>query len=123
MIYNVASDVFWVAKDTTKTKIITYEVRVDKEFSDAIHKTLNFFLMQTKYPEENEEGTDGITYEFMTFTNGVGVRAGEAWSPDTKSELKKLTDLSDTLKDICINNDFFKFKGKVITVCNSLHRK
>ena len=67
MIYNVLSDVFWGSKDTQKIKVITYQVMVDKQFSDIIHQTFNYFLLDTHYPKESDNGADGVTYEFMTY--------------------------------------------------------
>lgn len=120
LIVNTLSEQFWYSKDTAKTKTYTLKVLVDEQFADSIRETFDHCILNTKYPCDTLNGVDGTTFEFMTYNFGVGVRAGETWSPDKNTNMKKLTDLSNMLREACLKHNFKSQRNPILEFCSSL---
>lgn len=119
LCYNTLSESFWYLKDTLKIKTNSRKINIDQQFSETIRDVFNQFIVNTKYPNEQINGADGTTYEFMTFKIGVGLRAGETWSPQKGTKMRKLTDLSNMLKDMCVNSNYKTQKEAILSYCKS----
>lgn len=93
---------------------------VDDDFSLLLKNVFVLITSKIQYPTKNMFGEDGTSYYFMTYS-GNFLRSGYTWSPDPKSRLNELVELTNLLVDLAKNK--FKdeqIKSKIREKCNKI---
>jgi hypothetical protein len=87
----------WSTEKKEEIKVEQKEKAIKAEIADQIGSVFAMATSQTHYPKEEVMGLDGVTYHFSSFVIGIGVRAGQTWSPDPHSTCGMLVTLGEHL--------------------------
>lgn len=85
----------WSTEKKDEIKVEQKEKVIKKEIADQICAVFALATSQTRYPKGGGFGVDGVTYQFSSFVTGIGVRAGQTWSPDPKTTCGMLVSLGE----------------------------
>jgi hypothetical protein len=97
VVSNSLSESYWYAKSRKKVKLISNKTEL---LNDLYLKIVDLFKLleeQTKNPENELMGFDGVTYYFTTTDKNGQVKIGETWSPDDNSLLDRLVKICDNI--------------------------
>lgn len=97
VVSNSLSESYWYAKSRKKVKLISNKTEL---LNDLYLKIVDLFKLleeQTKNPENELMGFDGVTYYFTTTDKNGQVKIGETWSPDDNSLLGRLVKICDNI--------------------------
>ena len=97
IVSNRMSENFWYAKKRKKVKLISNKTLLSNDLHIKIVELFKIIEQQTKKPEEEVMGLDGVTYYFATTDKNGLVKTGETWSPDDNSLLAKLVSICDNI--------------------------
>jgi len=85
----------WSTEKKDEIKVEQKEKVIKTEIADQICAVFALATSQAHYPKVESIGLDGVTYQFSSFATGVGVRAGQTWSPEPKSTCGMLVSLGE----------------------------
>ncbi|MGH1542607.1 MAG: hypothetical protein ACRBHB_19450 [Arenicella sp.] len=89
---------------------------IDKDLAEKIIYIWHEMLLGTRYSREPMVGADGEMYHFSgVVKNGIGIYAGQIWSPPSDSKTGKLVKMSSLMSEYCL-------KGKPETEKNLVNR-
>ena len=97
VVSNRLSENYWYAKDRNKVKLISNKTEVH---NDLYLKIVDLFMIlteQTKMPESETIGFDGVTYYFSSTNKNGKIVTGETWSPNEDSLLGRLVKICDNI--------------------------
>ncbi|RZJ88668.1 MAG: hypothetical protein EOO60_10820 [Hymenobacter sp.] len=107
LTYRICQTNIWYASEFFTQKppkskpiaVTTKTVEVTQPLVDALRQVFSTAIAQTKYPDPTDSrGTDGTTYTFVAYLEGIGAAGGETWSPPADSKMGALVDLVDHLR-------------------------
>ncbi|MEO6873372.1 MAG: hypothetical protein ABI222_00985 [Opitutaceae bacterium] len=87
----------WSNENADKIVVIEKQKQISKDVADQIRAGFTLATAQTRYPDFAKIGLDGVTYHFSTFATGIGIRAGQTWSPDSGTVCGKLVNLGEQM--------------------------
>jgi hypothetical protein len=90
VISNRMSENFWYAKKRKKVKLISNKTELSNDLYIKILDLFKILEEQTKKPEDDLMGPDGVTYYFATTDKNGEIKIGETWSPKDNSLLGRL---------------------------------
>lgn len=73
-------------------------VPLDAKLANAIAEAWLSMLWNVRYQPTDEIGLDGTTFHFSGFCRGVGILAGQTWSPHDATPTGRLVALAEALK-------------------------
>ena len=94
---NRFSENYWYAENRNKVKLISSRAELT---NDLYLRIVDLFILlkeQTKKPENELMGVDGVTYYFATTDKNGQVKIGETWSPGNNSLLGRLVKICDNI--------------------------
>ncbi|WP_312173030.1 hypothetical protein [Chryseobacterium sp.] len=97
IVSNRMSENFWYAEKRKKVKVITNKTELTNDLYLKIVDLFKLLQEQTKKPEKNMRGFDGVTYYFATTDKNKQVKIGETWSPDDNTLLHRLVKICDNI--------------------------
>jgi hypothetical protein len=109
LTYRVCQTNIWYANHFAYAKppkskpvaVTTKSVEVNRPLVEALRQVFGQAIAQTKYPEPAYGyGSDGTTYTFVAFIEGVGFAGGETWSPRAGTNMSALVDLVANLNKL-----------------------
>jgi hypothetical protein len=105
VVSNRLTENYWYAKNRKTVKLISSKT----ELTNDLHlKIVNLFKLleeQTKKPENDLMGPDGVTYYFETTEINGQIKIGETWSPKEKSLLGNLIQTCDNIYSLGNGNN------------------
>ncbi len=105
VVSNRLSESYWYAKNRNKVKLISNKTELQ---NDLYLKIVEFFKLleeQTKKPESNMMGKDGVTYYFATTDKNGEVKIGKTWSPNDNSLLGRLVKICNNIYSLGNGNN------------------
>jgi len=94
---NTLSTNYWYAKIRMFVKVKKSKAEINNDLYLKVGELFELLAEQTKEPDEEIYGLDGVTYYFATTDKNGKVKIGETWSPDENSLLDRLVDICSTL--------------------------
>lgn len=108
VVSNRLSESYWYAKNRKKVKLISSKTELTNELYLKIVDLFKIIAEQTKKPENESMGADGVTYYFATTDKNGLVKIGETWSPAEKTLLGRLIRICDNIYLLGIGNAISK---------------
>jgi hypothetical protein len=105
VVSNRMSENFWYAKKRKKVKVITSKTELTNDLYLKIVDLFKLLEEQTKKPEKDIRGSDGVIYYFATTDKNGQIKIGETWSPDDNSLLDRLVKICDNIYSLGNRND------------------
>ena len=105
VVSNKMSENFWYAKNRKKVKLISNKTELTNDLYFKIVDLFKLLEEQTKKPEDDLMGLDGVTYYFATTDKNGQIKIGETWSPNEKSLLGRLVKICDNIYSLGNGND------------------
>ena len=105
VVSNRTSENFWYAKNRKKVKLISNKTELTNDLYLKIVELFKLIEEQTKKPENDLMGLDGVTYYFSTTDKSGQIKIGETWSPDDNSLLGRLVKICDNIYSLGIGNN------------------
>jgi hypothetical protein len=90
VVSNRTSENFWYPKNRKKVKLISNKTELTNDLYIKIVDLFKLLEEQTKEPEDDLMGLDGVTYYFATTDKNGQIKIGETWSPNDSSLLGRL---------------------------------
>jgi len=91
----------WSGGTPVVSSTITEDGAIPAELAGLIKRTWVLALRGTRYPKpSNTIGLDGATFEFVSFVEGEGNFAGQAWSPENGSIAGRLVEEGVMLRNL-----------------------
>ena len=87
ILSNRLSENYWYAKNKKKVKLISNKKELNNDLYLKIVDLYKLLEKQTKKPDNELVGADGVTYYFATTDKNGQVKIGETWSPNENSLL------------------------------------
>ncbi|WMI69164.1 hypothetical protein [Mangrovimonas sp. YM274] len=81
--------------DVDRFPMIEYTRELPKEIADKVFEVYALMINNTKYYKNPRTGKDGVSYYFSVFDKGL--KGGKIWSPDPKSPVGRLIEISEDL--------------------------
>ena len=100
IISNTFSENFWYAKKRNQVKLISHKTEIDPDLYLKIGDLFQILNQQTKKPEKEKRGFDGVMFYFSTIDRSGQVRTGETWSPGENTLLDRLVKVCHRLFSI-----------------------
>jgi len=100
IVSNRFSENFWYAKKRNRVKLISNKTEIDNVLYSKIGELFQILAEQTKKPENETMGLDGVTYYFATTDTSGQIKIGEIWSPNDNTLLDRLVKVCDKLFSI-----------------------
>lgn len=106
LTYRICETSVWASlqeKRLPSVSVKTTTVELSQSAATAVVATFSQAISQTHYPEPSTNrslGSDGTTYEFSNFQQGVGLQGGQTWSPRTGTKMSDLVALVTSLKKV-----------------------
>ncbi len=97
VVSNKMSENFWYAKNRKKVKLISNKAELTNDLYLKIVDLYKLLEEQTKEPEHDLMGCDGVTYYFATTDKNGQIKIGETWSPNDNSLLRILVVICDSI--------------------------
>jgi hypothetical protein len=94
---NRMSENFWYEKNRKKVKLISSKTLLTNDLYLKIVDLFKLLEEQTKKPEDDLMGLDGVTYYFATTDKNGQIKIGETWSPNVNSSLGRLVKICDNI--------------------------
>lgn len=97
VVSNSLSENYWYAKNRKTVRLISNKTEL---FNDLYIKIVDLFKLleeQTKKPENDVIGCDGVNYYFATTDKNGQVKTSETWSPNNNSLLGRLVKICDNI--------------------------
>lgn len=111
----------WSNKNVEEVKVKEYKTEIDSKSVQLIKSLFLKAIKQTKYPEENDMGFDGVNYHFFAWD--YGLKTGTTWSPQTP-KMKKLVEIGNELINLSkSNNSIISFNKNLIEDIEKLNEK
>ncbi|MBO2012661.1 hypothetical protein [Hymenobacter negativus] len=102
LTYQLAQHSIWhalQAKTGEKIGVTSQVIEISDEAATALSQLFNAAVAQTHYPKPAMTmQSDGNTYTFITFQNGIGPQAGETWSPLAGTHMGRLVAVAESLR-------------------------
>lgn len=105
IVSNKLSESYWYSKNKKKVKLISNKTELTNNLYFKIIELFKILEEQTKKPENDLMGLDGVTYYFATTDKNGEIKIGETWSPNDKSLLGKLVKICDNLYSLGNRNN------------------
>ncbi|WP_143883409.1 hypothetical protein [Chryseobacterium binzhouense] len=105
VVSNKLSESYWYSKNKNKVKLISNKTELTNDLYLKIVALFQLLEEQTKKPEHESMGLDGITYYFATTDKNGELKIGETWSPAEKSLLGRLVKICDNIYSLGIGNN------------------
>ena len=97
VVSNRLSESYWYAKNKKKVKLISSKTELTNDLYRKIIDLFKLLEEQTKKPEDDLMGLDGVTYYFATTHKNGQIKIGETWSPNDNSLLGRLVNICDNI--------------------------
>lgn len=97
VVSNKLSTNYWYANNKNEVELFTNKLELSNALFLKIVELFGILDEQTKKPEENSMGCDGVTYYFATTNKDGQVKIAETWSPDKNSLLGNLVKICDNI--------------------------
>jgi len=94
---NSLSESYWYAKNRKNVKLVSNKTELAKDLYLKIVELFKLLEEQTKKPDSDLMGLDGVTYYFATTDKNGQVKISETWSPDDNSLLGRLVKICDNI--------------------------
>lgn len=82
LIYHTCEGMIWLSEKPETVKVKKYKKEITEESVALIKSLFLNFIIQTRYPDFDLGGNDGITYTFAV--QEFGMKSGTTWSPQEK---------------------------------------
>jgi len=105
VVSNRLSESYWYSKNKKKVKLISNKTELTNELYHRIIDLFKLLEEQTKKPEDNLMGFDGVTYYFATTDKNGQIKIGETWSPNDNSLLDRLFKICDNIYSLGNGNN------------------
>ena len=105
IVSNKLSESYWYSKNKKKVKLISNKTELTNNLYFKIIELFKILEEQTKKPENDLLGFDGVTYYFATTDKNDEIKIGETWSPNDKSLLGRLVKICDNLYSLGNRNN------------------
>ena len=105
VVSNRLSESYWYAKNRNKVKLISNKTELQNDLYLKIVDLFKLLEEQTKKPESDMMGLDGVTYYFATTNKNGQVKTGETWSPNDNSLLDRLVKICDNIYSLGNGNN------------------
>jgi hypothetical protein len=109
LTYRVCKTNMWSAlafftekpKQNTSVATDTKVVELSEPLVKALRQALSTAIGQTRYPApSNSQHSDGTTYVFEAFVEGLGAAGGQTWSPRSATKMGALVSLVTNLQKL-----------------------
>lgn len=97
VVSNRLSESYWYAKNRKKVKLISSKTELTNDLFLKIVDLFKLLEAQTKKPENDLMGLDGVTYYFATTDKNGQIKIGETWSPNDNSLLGRIVKICDNI--------------------------
>lgn len=94
LIYRICEKMIDSNKNNEEVKVKEYKTEIDSASVQLIKSLFLKAIKQTKYPENEIDGRDGINYHFFAWD--YGLKTGMIWSPQTP-KMRQLVEIGKTL--------------------------
>lgn len=105
VVSNRLSESYWYSKSKKKVKLISNKTEINNDLYLKIVDLFKLLEEQTKKPENDLMGLDGVTYYFASIDKNGEIKIGETWSPAEKSLLGRLVKICDHIYSLGIGNN------------------
>jgi len=105
VVSNRLSESYWYAKNRKKVKLISSKTEPTNDLYLKIVDLFKLLQEQTKKPENDLMGLDGVTYYFATTDKNGQIKIGETWSPNDNSLLGRLVIICDNIYSLGNGNN------------------
>ncbi len=102
------SENYWYSKNKKKVKLISNKTELTNDLYLKIVDLFKLLEEQTKNPEDDLIGVDGVTYYFATTDKNREIKIGETWSPNGKSLLRNLVNVCDNIYSLGNENNLYQ---------------
>lgn len=102
LIYHICERRIWSNKNKEEIKVKEYKAEIDSASVQLIKSLFLKAIKQTKYPENEIDGRDGITYHFFAWDHGL--KTGTVWSPQTP-KMRQLVEIGNELINLAKKSD------------------
>lgn len=107
LIYNLADDNIFSSSSLKLGEKVAFSTRkaaISEELALSISRLFNTAIQQVKYPPTAPRtGFDGTRFIFITSQQGIGIRAGQTWSPIIGTDLGALVEIVNHLQSLAIS--------------------
>jgi hypothetical protein len=97
VVSNSLSESYWYAKSRKNVKLVSNKTELVNDLYFKIVELFKLLEEQTKKPESDLMGLDGVIYYFATTDINGQVKIGKTWSPDDNSLLGRLVKICDNI--------------------------
>lgn len=105
VVSNRLSENYWYAKNKKKVRLISNKTELTNDLYLKVVDLFELLEEQTKEPEDNLMGLDGVTYYFTTTDKNGEVKIGETWSPGEGSSFGRLVEICDNIYSLGVGNN------------------
>ena len=105
VVSNRLSESYWYAKNRNKVKLISNKTELQNDLYLKIVDLFKLLEEQTKKPESEMMGLDGVTYYFASTDKNGQIKIGETWSPDDNSLFGRLVKICDNIYSLGNGNN------------------
>lgn len=105
VVSNRLSESYWYAENKTEVKLISNKTELTNDLCIKIVDLFRLLEEQTKKPEDDLMGFDGVTYYFATTNKNGEIKIGETWSPNEKSLLGRLVKICNNVYSLGNGNN------------------
>ena len=102
LVYRICERMIWSNKNKEEIKVKEYKAEFDSASVQLIKSLFLKAIKQTKYPEIEIDGRDGITYHFFAWD--YGLKTGTVWSPQTP-KMRQLVEIGNELINLAKKSD------------------
>ncbi|WP_417359658.1 hypothetical protein [Galbibacter sp.] len=108
VVSNRLSESYWYAKNKKKVKLTSSKAELSADLYFKIIELFRLLEEQTKKPENDLMGVDGVIYYFATTDQNGHVKIGETWSPNEKAFLGNLIKVCDNIYSLGKGKDIYQ---------------
>ncbi len=102
LVYRICERMIWTNKNWEEVKVKEYKAEIDFKSVQLMKSLYLKAIKQTKHPEEEELGMDGVNYYFFAWD--YGLKTGTVWSPQTP-KMRQLVEIGNELINLAKKSD------------------
>jgi hypothetical protein len=123
--YSVGPEAQSAALTKVERKVDVHAVDLDAPTVAVLERAWADMLARTRYPAQLELGLDGTSYIAANWSQVVGPRSGETWSPEKGTPTHDLVAIAETLRDLAVasRDTQPRLKTDAATMAAALHAR
>ena len=123
--YSVGSEAQAAALTKVTKTVDVQVVDLDASTVAVLERAWSDMLARTRYPAQQELGLDGTSYIAANWSQTVGSRSGETWSPEKGTPARDLVAIAEKLRDLALasRDDQARFKVEAAAMAEALRAR